>query len=85
VKVCEAANHVSIVVQEELPEIDWSKIVGLRNKLAHDYGEILAQRVWLIAVNSVPKLQVPGLPQPLTVFTVNLNYNHTGVRNTVTL
>ena len=53
----EAANHVSIAVQDELPEIDWSKIVGLRNKLAHDYGEILAQRVWLIAINSVPKLQ----------------------------
>lgn len=52
----EAANHVSEAVQEQHPEIEWTKIVGLRNKLAHDYGEILAQRVWLIAINSVPQL-----------------------------
>lgn len=43
----EAANHVSASTQELLKQIEWRKIVGLRNKLAHDYGEILAQRVWL--------------------------------------
>ena len=53
----EAANHVSVAAREELPDLEWSKIIGLRNKLAHDYGEILAQRVWLIALKSVPKLR----------------------------
>jgi uncharacterized protein with HEPN domain len=52
----EAANHVSLATQAQLKPIDWSRIVGLRNKLAHDYGEILAQRVWLIAIDSVRKL-----------------------------
>ena len=60
----EAANHVSIATQELLNEIEWRKIVGLRNKLAHDYGEILAQRVWLIAIGSIPKLRSQLLAIP---------------------
>jgi uncharacterized protein with HEPN domain len=53
----EAANHVSLATQAQLRSIEWSKIVGLRNKLAHDYGEILAQRVWLIATDNVRELR----------------------------
>lgn len=53
----EAANHVSNSTQDALPAISWPKIIGLRNKLAHDYGEILAQRVWQIAKRSIPELQ----------------------------
>jgi hypothetical protein len=32
-----------------LETIPWGKIIGLRNKLAHDYGEILAERIWNIS------------------------------------
>ena len=53
----EAANHVSISTQDSLEAIASPKIVALRNKLAHDYGEILAQRVWQIAKRSIPELQ----------------------------
>ena len=53
----EAANHVSAGAREQLTEIEWSRVVGLRNKLAHDYGEVLAERVWRIAVSSVPTLR----------------------------
>jgi uncharacterized protein with HEPN domain len=52
----EAANHISIETQQIHPNIDWPKIIGLRNKLAHDYGEILAQRVFLIAKQNIPDL-----------------------------
>jgi len=52
----EAANHVSSETQSKHPEIDWPKIIALRNKLSHDYGEILAQRVWKIAAHNVPEL-----------------------------
>lgn len=52
----EAANHVSASTQHALGAIEWPKIVALRNKLAHDYGEILAQRVWQIAKRSIPSL-----------------------------
>jgi len=52
----EAANHISTKNQQEWSDIDWKRIIGLRNKLAHDYGEILAKRVWMIAKNSIPGL-----------------------------
>ncbi len=53
----EAANHISTGGRQVFPEVDWPKIVGLRNKLAHDYGEILAARVWQIAKKSIVELR----------------------------
>lgn len=52
----EAANHISIDTRSSLPAIDWSRIVGLRSKLAHDYGEVLAERIWRTASESIPVL-----------------------------
>ncbi len=52
----EAANHISKDVIDQNEDIPWSKIIGLRNKIAHDYGEILTDRIWLIASKSVPDL-----------------------------
>ena len=65
----EAARHVSQSFQESHPEIPWKRIVGLRNILAHEYGEILVERIWRVAIKNVPELlgileslipQVPG-------------------------
>ena len=53
----EAANHVSKPTQDKYGSIAWPKLVGLRNKLAHDYGEVLAERVWQIARINVPELR----------------------------
>jgi len=52
----EAANHISKELITENDDIPWSKIIGLRNKIAHDYGEILTDRIWLIAAQSIPEL-----------------------------
>jgi len=52
----EAANHVSSETQKSMPKIAWSKIIGMRNKIAHDYGEILSDRIWIIANTSVREL-----------------------------
>lgn len=52
----EAANHVSSDTQKSMPRIAWSRIIGMRNKLAHDYGEILADRIWVISNTSVREL-----------------------------
>jgi uncharacterized protein with HEPN domain len=54
--VGEAANHVSNDVVQQNIDIPWSKIIGLRNKIVHDYGEILTDRIWLIASRSIPEL-----------------------------
>lgn len=52
----EAAKHVSDELRDEHPEIPWLQIIGQRNVLAHEYGEILVERVWLTATQSLPKL-----------------------------
>ena len=52
----QAANKISIETQKIIENIPWKNIIGLRNKLAHDYGEILAERIWKISKNSIQEL-----------------------------
>ena len=52
----QAANKVSKETQDKLSDIQWGNIIGLRNKLAHDYGEILAERIWTISKKSIQDL-----------------------------
>jgi uncharacterized protein with HEPN domain len=52
----EAANHVSDEFKEENPDIPWKRIIGLRNVLAHEYGDILIDRIWNICRNNIPEL-----------------------------
>ena len=52
----QAANKISKDTQSILGNIPWSNIIGLRNRLAHDYGEILAERIWIISKNSIQEL-----------------------------
>lgn len=54
--VGEAARRVSESLREAHPEIPWRAIVGLRNVIAHDYGELDASRVYSAAVRDVPAL-----------------------------
>ena len=54
--VGEAAGHVSKNTRQKAPNIPWKAIVGLRNVLAHEYGEILYDRLWRICTNELPKL-----------------------------
>ena len=39
------------------PVIEWQKIKGLRNIVAHDYFGIDAEEVWQIIKNKIPKLK----------------------------
>ena len=52
----QAANKISIETQNNLEGIEWKNIIGLRNKLAHDYGEILAERIWIITKEPIQEL-----------------------------
>ncbi len=52
----EAANHLSESFQEKTQHIPWKKIIGLRNVIAHDYGEILVERIWLTATTHIAEL-----------------------------
>jgi uncharacterized protein with HEPN domain len=52
----EAANHVSREFQEQHPGIEWAQIIGLRNILAHEYGEVKMDKIYLAATKSIPPL-----------------------------
>lgn len=64
----EAAKRISAGFKESHPEIPWRQIVGLRNMLAHEYGDIKDNRVWQIVTESVPALiaQLEPLLPPRT-------------------
>jgi uncharacterized protein with HEPN domain len=42
----EAANHISEGFRADHPEIDWAKIIGMRNILAHEYRGTKDDIVW---------------------------------------
>ena len=46
-------NDLSFIIDKDIP---WGNIIGLRNKLAHDYGEILAERIWTISKGPIQDL-----------------------------
>ncbi|HEV2296022.1 MAG TPA: DUF86 domain-containing protein [Tepidisphaeraceae bacterium] len=52
----EAAGRVSPAFRQRHPEIAWSKIIGQRHVLAHDYDEIQHDRIWAVVTLHVPKL-----------------------------
>ncbi len=63
----EAAHHVSETFQRAHPEIPWRGIIAQRHVLAHEYGEIKQDRMWIVAVVHVPDLIAklePLLPPP---------------------
>ena len=52
----QASKKISAETQEKLPNIPWKKMIGLRNILAHDYGKILNDKIWLTSQQSIPEL-----------------------------
>src|SRR5947207_9448884 len=52
----EAAGRVSEEACIEHSEIDWPKIVGMRNRIVHDYRHIDLDVVWETATLDVPRL-----------------------------
>lgn len=52
----EAAKRVSEPTRNNLTEIPWSVINGMRNRLIHEYDGIDLDVVWDTAVNSLPTL-----------------------------
>jgi len=52
----EAANHVSPQLLHKRADIPWTLFIGMRNVVAHEYGESLISRIWVVATESVPEL-----------------------------
>ncbi len=52
----EAANKVSTSFRNAHPEIPWRQIIGQRNILIHEYGEIKQERIWKVVRENIPQL-----------------------------
>ncbi len=53
----EAARRISEQTRHRYPHIPWAQIIGLRNRLIHNYDAISLERVWEIIEDELPVLK----------------------------
>jgi uncharacterized protein with HEPN domain len=53
----EASKKLSDDARSKIQDVPWKKIIGLRNIIAHEYGEILVERIWRIAIEDISILK----------------------------
>ena len=58
VVIGEMVNKLSDEFKNSHPELEWNKIIGFRNIVAHDYFGIDAEEVWQIVKNRIPDLKI---------------------------
>lgn len=52
----EAARRVSETTCRQHPEVPWRRVVGMRNVLAHEYGQIDHARIFDTVETDLPRL-----------------------------
>lgn len=52
----EAASKISQETRNILPKIPWNDIIGMRNRLVHEYFRIDLEKVWDTVQNDLPYL-----------------------------
>ena len=52
----EAANQVSEELRDSVPDIPWTVIIGMRNRLIHAYFAINLDVVWRTSTEDIPSL-----------------------------
>jgi uncharacterized protein with HEPN domain len=64
----EAGRCVSQRTRESLPDIPWRSMIGLRNALAHEYGEIRYEILWTVVrdklIPLIARLEALGVDGP---------------------
>jgi uncharacterized protein with HEPN domain len=53
----EAASALPDSFRDKYPEVPWSKIIGMRNILVHNYFGVDIDVVWAVVVNDIPDLK----------------------------
>lgn len=52
----EAARRISEESQAEIPEIPWHQIIGMRNRIIHEYDRINLSTLWNTVQLALPEL-----------------------------
>jgi len=63
----EAAYQLSDDARDELPDIPWNDIIGMRHRLVHAYFDINLDILWQTAQDDIPAL-LAVLEPPLKAF-----------------
>lgn len=53
----EAARTLSEDGKKKYPSVNWYQIVGMRNRLIHEYFDVSWKVVWQTVANDLPKLK----------------------------
>ena len=53
----EASKRIPAGIKNQIPTIEWKKIIGLRNILIHEYSGIDRDIIWDIIENKLPELK----------------------------
>lgn len=62
----EAARNISADFKATHPEIPWAGIIGIRNRLIHEYFRVASDKVWEVVKKDLPGLiaQIEPLVPP---------------------
>ncbi|MBD2313503.1 DUF86 domain-containing protein [Desertifilum sp. FACHB-1129] len=52
----EAARRISEATQAELPDIPWRALIGMRNRIVHEYDRLNLEIIWNATQASIPQL-----------------------------
>jgi len=52
----EAARRISTKSQTEISAIPWRQIIGMRNRIVHEYDRLNVERIWQTVQNFLPTL-----------------------------
>ena len=56
--IAEAANHLPDAMLTTHPAIPWSDIIGMGNRLKHNYHHTSSQVIWDTVTNDLPQLRL---------------------------
>jgi len=56
-QIGELVNNLSDNFKQNNPEMEWHKMVGFRNIVAHAYGSVNMLLLWDILINNIPSLR----------------------------
>ena len=53
----EATRNLPLEFTTKYPHVEWGKIIGMRNKLSHDYFGVDLEIVWNVIQKNIPELK----------------------------